>query len=396
MNKKCIICGADLHHLISIDNMPASAQDIPDKDELENDKAISLDMCQCKSCGLVQLDTEPVAYYKDVIRAGGGTRTMRNLRHEEYQRLLEMMEKKNIVGRNIIEVGCGRGEFLQMWLDVPQTTNLHICGIENKKELVDEARKNGLNVHQAFAEDNAKFPEGPFDAFVQFNFLEHQPDPINMLRCIYNNLKEGAVGLVTVPSFEYIMEYDGYYELIRDHIANYDERTLKELFERAGFDVLEERIVNRDTIEIIVEKSESIIFKKSDFDGNYTDVRALLDNYAEIKTDFQKHMKMLEKEGKTIAIWGAGHQGFTLAATTDMLGKVKYIIDSAKFKQGKFAPASHVPIVEPDYYFEDPVDEILIVAPGYTEEIADIIKNKYGKNVKVYVLRSEKITEYVE
>ena len=79
-----------------------------------------------------------------------------------------------------------------------------------------------------------------------------------------------------------------------------------------------------------------------------------------------------------------------------MLGKVKYIIDSAKFKQGRFAPASHVPIVAPDHFFSDPADEILIVAPGYTDEIAETIHNKFGNKIRIRVLKSDKITEYTK
>lgn len=394
MRKRCIVCNGSLHHLIDIKNMPSSAQKIPCKNELEWDKPITLSMCQCEECGLVQLDTEPVDYYKDVIRAGGGTTTMEKLRQEEYTRLLNTMKEKGIEGRNIIEVGCGRGEFLNMWKNVKESVS--VCGIEHKPDLVKEAKSNGLNVIQMFAEDGAVFPNAPYDAFVQFNFLEHQPNPLEMLKCIYKNLKDGAIGLVTVPSFEYIMKYDGYYELIRDHIAYYDERTLRELFERVDFKVLNEQIVNRDTIEIIVEKAKNTGFVKSSFDGIFADVEPLLKNYKIIQHDFEKHVKQLTNAQKTIAIWGAGHQGFTLAATTDMLGKVQYIIDSAKFKQGRFAPASHVPIVAPSYFSEHPVDEILIVAPGYTEEIAKTIRNKFGYTVQISVLKSEKITEYVE
>jgi flavodoxin len=36
----------------------------------------------------------------------------------------------------------------------------------------------------------------------------------------------------------------------------------------------------------------------------------------------------------------------------------------------------------------DPVDAILIVAPGYTEEIAGIIKEKFGPNVEILALKS--------
>ena len=61
-------------------------------------------------------------------------------------------------------------------------------------------------------------------------------------------------------------------------------------------------------------------------------------------------MKALSESltGKNLAIWGASHQGFTLAATTCLGEKAEYIIDSAPFKHGKYAPASHLVIVSPD------------------------------------------------
>lgn len=120
----------------------------------------------------------------------------------------------------------------------------------------------------------------------------------------------------------------------------------------------------------------------------------LKENYAKLSQAVNAHITALSAEGGSLALWGAGHQGFTLASTTELGGKVRYIIDSADFKQGKFAPASHIPIVPPAHFHEDPVTEILIVAPGYTDEIAGIIRKDFGPDVKILVLRTEKLEEY--
>jgi len=424
MHMKCIACGHEIKKLMTLDNMPASAQDIPDQDELQDDHPIKLDLCQCTECGLVQFDCEPVSYYKDVIRAGGGTSTMTRLRHEEYARLLGFMREYGIKGRNIVEVGCGRGEFLRMWQNLsddeigaeaikadeerdplsgqPKAGTIRLTGIEHKKELVDEAAslntdsssKIKYQVYEGFAEGDFQYPNGPFDAFVQFNFLEHQPYPKDMLQNIWHNLKPKALGLVTVPSFEYILQYNGYYELLHDHIANYTEFTLQKLFQDNGFEVLDMSIVNRDTIEIIVKKADPDELTNMRYNGALIDVSSLRDSYDRLNREVNAHVEHLASTGKTMAIWGASHQGFTLAATTELGGKVKYIIDSARFKQGRFSPASHIPIVSPEYFQEDPVDEILIVAPGYTDEIAGIIKDRYGSDVRILVLKTDKIEDY--
>lgn len=419
MNMTCIACGHALSPLMTLDDMPASAQNIPAASELAEDHPLSLTLCQCPSCGLVQFDTEPVDYYRDVIRAGGGTRTMTRLRHEEYARLLTAMQEHHIHGRRIVEVGCGRGEFLRMWQNLaedpegaaalardqerdplsgqPNAAPLHLVGLEHKPSLVEEANAvadKKYRVYEGFATGDVRYPEGPFDAFVQFNFLEHQPDPCDMLRNIGRNLKPQALGLITVPSFEYILRYNGYYELLRDHIANYTEFTLQKLLQDCGFELLSMDLVNRDTIEAIVRKADPDELSELHYSGRLIDVSALRDSYDRLSASVNAHIDHLSESRRTMAIWGASHQGFTLAATTKLGGRVEYIIDSASFKQGRFSPASHIPIVAPDYAVAHPVDEILIVAPGYTDEIAGIIRERFDENVRILVLRTDRIEEY--
>lgn len=443
MNMTCIACGHALSPLMTLDDMPASAQNIPAASELAEDHPLSLTLCQCPSCGLVQFDTEPVDYYRDVIRAGGGTRTMTRLRHEEYARLLTAMQEHHIRGRRIVEVGCGRGEFLRMWQNLaedpegaaalardqvrdplsgqPNAAPLHLVGIEHKSALVEEAnaaaatsadaetpmtetaaaaqtasstQAPAYRVYEGFATGDVRYPEGPFDAFVQFNFLEHQPDPCDMLRNIGRNLKPQALGLITVPSFEYILRYNGYYELLRDHIANYTEFTLQKLLQDCGFELLSMDLVNRDTIEAIVRKADPDELSELHYSGRLIDVSALRDSYDRLSASVNAHIDHLSESHRTMAIWGASHQGFTLAATTKLGGRVEYIIDSAPFKQGRFSPASHIPIVAPDYAVAHPVDEILIVAPGYTDEIAGIIRERFDESIRILVLRTDRIEEY--
>lgn len=373
--RRCIICGGKLMEspLMECKNMPASAQDIPTKEELSQDSGMDLTLYQCSGCGLVQFDCEPVSYYRDVIRSGGYSTTMAELRRSQYAHFIDMCHLK---GKKFIEIGCGQGEFLQVLTEFP----VQAYGIEHKVDLVELARAKGLNVEHDFAEDETvKLKNGPFDAFLSFNFLEHQPDPNGMMRCIYENLTEDGYGLITVPSFEYILEHDAFYELLRDHIANYTQDSLRFLVEKNGFRVLECERVNRDTWSMIVQKRPA------------ADVSGLISNFGQLTEQMHQYVSSCQAAGKKVAIWGASHQGFTAAATTTCADKISYMIDSAPFKQGKYAPASHIPIVAPDYFFQDPVDSILVIAPGYTQEIVEIIRAKFGDGVEISVLRAAKV-----
>lgn len=371
--KKCISCKGSLHELMKIENMPASAQDIPTKEELDKDSGIEVSLCVCEDCGLVQLKNDAVYYYRDVIRAGGYSTTMEGLRKSQYKHFIEFA---SLEGKKIIEVGCGRGEFLGMLSDFP----VEGYGTEHKKDLVQIAKEAGLRVDEDFPEsEDHIFKNGLFDAFMSFNFLEHQPYPRTYLKAIYNNLCDEGYGLITVPSFEYIMEQNSFYEIIPDHIAYYSFESLTHLLNICGFEVLEKETVNRDTISMIVKKRK------------LPDICGIISKKNDIATEVLETVKKYAKAGK-IAIWGASHQGFTLCATTGIADYVDCIIDSAPFKQGKYAPASHIPIISPDEARKRKLEAIIIVAPGYTNEIANIIKTTFENGIDIYTLMTDRLS----
>ena len=383
----CILCGQalDKTELMELKGMPASAQDIPGPDEIKGEQGITLRLHQCAGCGLVQFDCQPVGYYRDVIRSGGYSTTMVDLRTSQYRRLIDTY---HLEGKKFLEVGCGRGEFLKVLTGFP----VKAYGVEHRESLAEAAKEEGLQVVRGFAEteDTVLGEWGPYDVFLSFNFLEHQPNPGVMLDCIRNNLTEDGMGLITVPSLEYILRYNGYYELLRDHIAYYTFDTLRYLLESHGFQALEEEMVNRDTLSVIVKKCGS-----RDMAGQRpvspVDVSGLKDSLGRIRQQMEDLCRQLKDQGRSLAVWGASHQGFTLAATTALKDHARYMIDSAPFKQGRFAPASHLPIVAPDHWHEEPVDVILIVAPGYTQEIADSIRERFGDKVKIMAMRSDNV-----
>lgn len=396
----CIACRTELpkEALFVLENAPASAQNIPDAAEVGEDKGITLNLRQCQECGLVQFDCTPVDYYRDVIRAGGFSTTMTELRRRQYK---HMIDTYGLEGKKFIEVGCGRGEFINVLREFP----VQVFGMEHKEDLIAIARDSGLCVWREFPETPDQIfsgdpavegSEGPYDAFLSFNFLEHQPHPDVMLTAIYNNLVDGGMGLVTVPALEYIVERGNYYELIRDHIAYYSFDALRNLLENNGFKVLEEEMINRDTISMIVKKmsaEERAAHATKAAAQEENIVASLVKGHEIVLNDINHLLDQLAAEKKTIALWGASHQGFTLASTTPLCERVSYIIDSAPFKQGRFSPASHLPIVAPDHFLEHPVDVIMIVAPGYSDEIANVIRTRFGADVRILTLRSERIEE---
>jgi len=371
MNSKCRLCGQVLPEspLFKLAGMPSGAQYYPVPAEFAEDTGVDLRLHVCDFCELYQLDNEPVPYFRDVFRPSGFSRTMIDLRLKQFA---ELVQRFDLAGKKIFECGCGQGEFLTLWRDFP----IEAHGIEHNAELVQLARAKGLVVQQGFvgsAEDMLE--QGPFDAFTSFNFLEHQPDPNGMLRGINRNLTERGVGLITVPSLEYILDNNAYYELIVDHLLYFSRKSFTAILEKNGF-----RIVHFD--ETLEDTHCAFVVKEAPRDREKLGrCRTQLD--IELASFVKKH----REGGGRIAVWGASHQGFTILSSAAIASSMDFIIDSAPLKHGKFAPVSHLKIVPPDVLAAKEMAAIIVIAPNYAEEIFQTIRGKYHLRCPVAIIR---------
>ena len=370
MAARCRICERQLldQPLARYANMPRVAQFLPDTSTLDDDRGLDLVVCQCSGCGLVQLDGEPVHYYKDVIRAAGLSPEMRAFREAQFGRFVSRF---SLAGRPVIEIGCGRGEYLS----VLNAAGAAGHGLEHGEDSVAACVNAGLRVTRGFVDAaDQVLPDGPFDGFMILNFLEHLPEPNETLRGIRHNLSEGGVGLVEVPNFDAILRERQFAEFMSDHLLYFSEATLTTALTINGFEVLEcSEEFHGYILSAIVRKR--VPLDLSEFHDRQRQQREVMRAY-------------IGRFGpRRVAIWGAGHQAFAIISLLDLGASIRYVVDSAPFKQGKFTPATHVPIVPPDTLRTDPVEAVIIIAGGYSEEVARIVRANYDPNLNVAIWR---------
>ena len=109
----CRCCGSyiDAFPILQFDDMPRAAQAFPNQNELAEEEGASLSIFQCPYCGLIQIPGEPVSYYKDVIRAAAVSQEMQTFRLGYFR---SFVEKYGLNGKRVVEIGSGRGEFLEL------------------------------------------------------------------------------------------------------------------------------------------------------------------------------------------------------------------------------------------------------------------------------------------
>jgi hypothetical protein len=90
----------------------------------------------------------------------------------------------------------------------------------------------------------------------------------------------------------------------------------------------------------------------------------------ETKRNFLSFLINLKRQGKTIVGYGAPGKGNTLlnycGIRTDFLD---YTVDRNPYKQGKFLPGTHIPVLHPDKIKKTRPDYVLILPWNIKKEI---------------------------
>ena len=365
----CLVCGGALFAppLLRYKNMPAAAQGFPDAGSLDSDRGADLEVRQCCGCGLVQLGNAPVPYYRDVIRAAAVSEEMRSFRTEQFG---HFAERFSLRGKKVLEIGCGRGEFLS----ILRGCGMDAHGLEHSEAATAECLRAGLPVSRGFVDaPDYWLPDAPFDAFFILQFLEHLPAPNVVLQGIANLLVDEGVGLVEVPNFDLILRKNLFSEFIADHLFYFTPETLRTTLTLNGFEVLECGEVWHDYI------LSAVVRKRSRLDLSH-----FHQSQARLKAELHQYLDRFPPG--SVAVWGAGHQALAILALTDLADRIKYVVDSAPFKQGKYTPATHLRIVAPDMLNTEPVEAVIVMAASYSGEVAGMLRQNWGGRLAVATL----------
>jgi len=167
---------------------------------------------------------------------------------EHLRRRLERLEGL-VAGRRLLDVGCGRGNFLAYAIGRGWTAK----GIDVSDDAVRIARaRHGLDA-EAGEIDEFDFGPGRFDAIHANHVIEHIRDPLDALRRFRNWIAPDGVLVIEVPNefgnlfFRLGRRVLPMSRMVRrdpsPHVHFFSPRSLRATFEAARFRVIELRTV---------------------------------------------------------------------------------------------------------------------------------------------------------
>lgn len=259
--------------------------------------------------------------------------------------------ERNMGRSGLIEVGCGKGFFLETMV----ARGVEIAGFDPAYE-----GSNPLIQRHAFEPRLGMSAHG----LILRHVLEHMADPFVFLEQL--SAANGGKGLiyVEVPCFDWIVAHRAWFDIFYEHV-NY--------FRLSDFSRMFARIVERGHLfggQYLYVIADLASLQKPKANAN--DVLSLPD-------DFQRGVTADITNGP-VAIWGGASKGVVFALLRSRLGQpVDMVIDINPAKQGKYLPSTGLRV----YSAEEGLSAlprgatIYVMNSNYYEEIRKMSKNAY-------------------
>jgi hypothetical protein len=330
-----------------------------------------IDLAFCDSCGMIY----NAAFDPNLMSYSGAYENslhFSNRFHKYASALaLRLVKRYRLRDKQVIEVGCGTGEFLDLLCEAGCSR-----GVGFDPSYKDDGSRNGSKVTIVPDYYSRAYVDWCADFFCCRHVLEHIAEPGGLLE----DVREGAARchaagiFFEVPNGLYTLRGTGIWDIIYEHCSYFSSCSLGRLFVETGYlprDIyttfggqalcIEASVSEGERVEGYSASSELVELQRlaASFSGLY-----------DAKVGFwEATLDRLHTEGRRIVMWGVGSKGVTFLNTVAGGRNIGGVVDANPRKHGHYVAGTSYPIMPTEWLAEYRPDTVLLMNPLYKGEI---------------------------
>jgi SAM-dependent methyltransferase len=294
-----------------------------------------------------------------------------------------LIDKYDLHDKEIIEIGCGNGEFLILLCDLGPNRGIGFDPAYDETRINHEAKERITFIPDFYGE---KYKHYHGDFVCCKMTLEHIPATAEFLetvrRSIGNNLQTTV--FFQIPNAGYVLQDVAFWDIYYEHCSYFTEPSLTTLFQNKRFEVLDV-FSDYDDQYLMIEARPTAMDEERAAPQITAVVEAVADfsrNVQERLAKWRQFFSESQAARQRIVIWGSGSKGVAFLTTLGISEEIGYAVDINPHKHGTFMAGSGHEIVGPAYLESYQPDVVIVMNPIYKEEIeADL--NIRGLSPKV-------------
>lgn len=284
------------------------------------------------------------------------------------------VQKYDLADGTAIEIGCGKGEFLEYLVEAGLG---HGTGIDPglHPERLRPELAGRITAQTTFYDERYGSLEA--DAVICRHTLEHIPDVARFVRVIRDGIgdRTDTIVLFELPDIQRILDEVAFWDVYYEHCSYFSAGSLARLFRAVGFEVRHVERVYDDQYLILEARPSSTpaagdpLPIEDDLEMLAKGTQLFEERFTRTLEDWRGRLAALQRTGGTAVIWGSGSKGVSFLTNLAMDDAIRCAVDINPFKHGMAMSGSGHRIVGPDALTDLRPDLVIAMNPIYRDEI---------------------------
>lgn len=371
---KCPNCGiGELAPFYRVERAPAhSVLLMPTREIAVEFPRADIDLGVCAGCGFISnaiFNPSLHAYSADYEETQGFSATFR-----EFHRnlALSVIQKFDLHGKRIIEIGCGKGEFLALLTELGNNRGI---GFDPAFVAARNPAKASCDIQFIADFYSEKYADEKADFICCKMTLEHIWNTEEFVSTIRRSVGDrDCIVFFQVPDMSRVLRDLAFWDIYYEHCSYFTARSLRRLFERCGFEVLETATEYDDQYLTITAKPAKMMGQPSraqrpEIELLLAETRKFSARCQESISAWRSYLNGFREAQKKVVIWGSGSKGVAYLTALGDAAQIEYVVDINPHRQGKFMAGTGQEIVAPEFLENYRPDVAIAMNAIYKPEI---------------------------